>query len=126
MFLAGRELEARSGVDRDPDAARGPAGASIALAKKPVPPATAAYITVSAAAHANGGIAGRVARVRLRIGTARAAGQCGSTPEIIGTYLIKFMTPGALGVPGDGNAMDQDSLRDVVLQVGYRLATPGG
>ena len=50
----------------------------------------------------------------------------GLTPEIIGTYLIKIVTSGALGVPGDGNAMDPDSLRDIVLQVGYRLAATGG
>ena len=126
MFLAGRALEARSASISILTPLQDLHGASIALAKKPVPPATAAYITVSAAAHPNGGMPGGLREFDCGSVLRAPPVNAGLTPEIIGTYLIKFMTSGALGVPGDGNAMDQDSLRDVVLQVGYRLATPGG
>jgi hypothetical protein len=36
------------------------------------------------------------------------------------------MTPGALGAAGAANAIAPEALRDIVLRVGYRLATPGG
>jgi len=51
-------------------------GASLALAKKPIPPATAAYIPATVPALPTGGIKGRVARVRLWIGTPHAASKC--------------------------------------------------
>jgi hypothetical protein len=49
----------------------------------------------------------------------------GLPPEIVGPYLVKIVTPGALAAASTATALSPDALRDVVLRVGYRLATPG-
>jgi hypothetical protein len=102
------------------------AGAAIALAKKPVPPAAAAYVTAPAAAHPSAGVPGRLREFDCGSVVSTPPANTGLIPEIIGTYLIKIVTPGMLGAPGAANAMDPDMLRDIVLQVGYRLAATGG
>jgi hypothetical protein len=49
----------------------------------------------------------------------------GLTPEIVGTYLIKIVTAGEFGATDPASGMDPDALREIVLRVGYRLATGG-
>lgn len=41
-------------------------------------------------------------------------------------YLIKIGTAGAPGAPGAVKAIDPDSLRDILLWIGYQLAAADG
>jgi len=45
----------------------------------------------------------------------------GLPAAIVGPYLVKIAAPGALG---SATALSPEALRDVVLTIGYRLATP--
>ena len=126
LFLAGRVARGAVRVDLHPGAAREPGWRRHRAGEESGAPGDGKVRHGDGGGASERGTAGRVARVRLRIGAAHAAGQRGSGPEIVGTYLIKIVTAGALGAPGDGNAMNPDALRDIVLRVGYRLAATGG
>jgi hypothetical protein len=125
LFLAGQVLEARSASVSILTPLEDLAGASIALAKKPVPPAAAKYITAPAAARPSGGVPGGLREFDCGSVLRTPPANAGLAPEIVGTYLITIVTAGALGAPGDG-AMDPGVLRDIVLRVGYRLAVTDG
>jgi len=51
-------------------------------------------------------------------------GTAGAPSGILGKYLVKITIPGALSTPGAASTLSPDRLRDVILRVGYRLATP--
>jgi hypothetical protein len=122
LFLAGRKLEARSAslsmLTRLDDLR----GASIALARKPAPRATAAYVTATAAAKPSGDLPGGLREFDCGSVLRTPPANAGLPKGIVGAYLVKIGTPGALRAPGPGNAIDPDALRDIVLRVGYRLA----
>jgi hypothetical protein len=118
--LAGRELEARSASlsiltplgDLD--------GAAVALAVKPVPPKVAAYVTVTAAANPHTSLPGGLREFDCGSVLPTPPATAGLAAGIVGTYLVKIAVLGTLGTAG---AVSSEALRDVVLQISYRLAT---
>ena len=100
-------------------------GASIALARKPVPPVTVAFLTVTAPAQPGGDLPGGLREFDCWSVLRTSPSIAGLPPEIVGPYLVKIVTPGALAAASTATALSPDALRDVVLRVGYRLATPG-
>ena len=122
VFLAGRELLARSASIAIVTPLENLGGATVALAKQPVPPATAAYISATAPAQPTGGLKGELREFDCGSVLGTAPANAGLTTEIIGTYLIKIATAGALGA---ADAIGPGALRDIVLRVGYRLAAAG-
>ncbi|MFF9120455.1 neuraminidase-like domain-containing protein [Streptomyces massasporeus] len=126
LFLAGRELEARSASISILSPLDDLDGASIALARKPAPSATAAYVSRSASAQPSGNLPGGLREFDCGSVLRRRPATAGLLPEIVGTYLVKIVTAGALGGAAAPNAIAPDALRDIVLRVGYRLAATGG
>jgi hypothetical protein len=124
LFLAGRELEARAASVSILSPLGNLNGASIALARRPVPPAPAAFVTVTAPAQPGGGLPGGLREFDCGSVLRTPPGTAGVPPVILGTYLVKIVTPGALATPGAAGTLSPEALRDVVLRVGYRLATP--
>jgi hypothetical protein len=61
----------------------------------------------------------------LRIGAPHASGNAGFTTEIVGPYLIKIASAGAPAAPGVANTVDPESVRGIVLRLGYKLAATG-
>jgi hypothetical protein len=126
LFLAGRELDARSASISILSPLDDLEGASIALARKPVPPATASYVSRSAAAQPSGDLPGGLREFDCGSVLRTPPDTAGIPPEIVGSYLVKIVTAGALSGAGAADAIAPDALRDVVLRVGYALAATGG
>ena len=124
LFLAGRELEARAASISILSPLDDLNGASIALARRPVPPATASFVTVTAPTGPGGDLPGGLREFDCGSVLRRPPATAGLPSGIIGRYLVKIVTPGALAGSGAANALSAEALGDVVLRVGYRLATP--
>jgi hypothetical protein len=124
LFLAGRKLEARAASVSILSPLDDLDGASIALARKPTPPASAAFVTVTAPTQPDGDLPGGLREFDCGSVLTTSPSNAGLPPEIIGTYLVKVASPGSLATAPPGAALSPDALRDVVLRVGYRLATP--
>jgi hypothetical protein len=119
VFLAGRELEAAWASISILTPLEDLDGTSLALARKPVPPASAAFVTATAPAQPTGGISDGIREFDCGSVLRTAPANAGVPPAIVGAYLIKVVSPGALGTPG---AATDRPLRDIVLRIGYRLA----
>lgn len=124
LFLAGRQLDAQSASITIVTPLEDLAGATIALARRPQPPSAAAYISATAPNLPTGGVAG-LREFNCGSVLSAAPANAGLTPDIIGAYLIKIASAGALAAPAAANTIAAGSLRDIVLRVGYRLAATG-
>ena len=124
LFLAGRELEARAASIAIVTQLEDLAGATLAVAKKPVAPIVAAFVSVTAPAQATGGTDGPLREFDFGSVLRTPPANAGVAPAIVGTYLVKIATAGAL----EGtvtNTIDAEAVHDIVLRVSYRLATAG-
>ena len=121
LFLAGHELEARAASIAIITRLEDLAGSTVAVAKKPLAPTVAAFVSVTAPAQATGGIDGPLREFDFGSVLRTPPINAGVAPAIVGTYLVKIETAGALAGAA-ANTIDTDAVHDIVLRVGYRLA----
>ena len=124
LFLAGHELEARAASIAIITRLEDLAGTTVSIANKPVAPTAAAFVSVTAPAQATGGIDGPLREFDFGSVLRTPPANAGVTPMIVGTYLVKIATAGALAGAA-ANALDADAVHDIVLRVGYRMAAAG-
>lgn len=124
LFLAGHKLEARAASIAIITRLKDLAGATVSLAAKPVAPAEAEFASVTAPAQATGGIDGPLREFDCGSVLRTPMANAGVAPAIVGTYLVKIATAGALAGAA-ANTIDADAVHDVVLRIGYRLAAAG-
>jgi len=126
LFLAGHKLEAQAASIAIITRLKGLAGATVALAEKPVAPNAAVFVPVTAPAQATRGIDGPLREFDfgsvLRTSTSQAG--AGVAPAIVGTYIVKIAAAGALAGAA-ANMIDANAVHDIVLRLGYRLAAAG-
>ncbi|MEO8409062.1 MAG: neuraminidase-like domain-containing protein [Propionivibrio sp.] len=123
LFLAGHELEARAASIAIITRLEDLAGATVSVAKKLIAPAAAAFVSVTAPAQATSGIDGPLREFDLGSVLQTPPANAGVAPAIVGTYVVKISTAGALaGVTG---TIDPEAVHDIVLRIGYRLAAAG-
>jgi hypothetical protein len=123
VFLAGRELEARTASIAIVTPLEELAGASVALARKPIATATAAFVTRVAPDLPTGGIEDGLREFDCGSVFRTAPGGAGVGPELVGDYIIKVEAAGALASAAAASSIDPSAVHDIVLRVGYRLAT---
>lgn len=124
LFLAGHELEARAASIAIVTPLKDLAGATVAVAKKPIAPTVAEFVPVTAPALAIRGIDGPLREFDFGSVLRTPPANAGVAPAIVGTYLVKIVTAGALAGAA-ANTIDADAVHDIVLRVGYRLAAAG-
>jgi len=125
VFLAGRELQARAASISIVTPFDDLRGATIALAKKPVAPEAAAFVSLTAPARPTGGIDGALREFNCGSVLPTPPSNAGVAPGIVGTYLVKIAAAGALAGTGPPNTIDATAAHDIVLRVGYHLAAEG-
>jgi hypothetical protein len=119
-FLAGHELEARAASLAIVTPLEDLTGVVLGVAKKPTGNAAAVFAPANAPALPTAGSDGGLYEFDFGSVLSAAPANAGVATTITGAYVIRIAAAGALAgaVP---NSIRADTVRDIVLRVGYRL-----
>lgn len=124
LFLAGYKLEARAASITIVTQLEHLAGATVAVAKKPVAPGAAKkFVSVASPAQATRGGDGPLREFEFGSVLHAPPDDAGVASSIVGMYFVKIETAGALAGAA-ANIVNAKAVHDIVLRVGYRLAAP--